>query len=76
MKFRVLIASFLEADKVERIGAVDPRIEVVYEPELLPAPRYPGDHKGESLSRSLEDETRWRRLLANADILFDFDPTQ
>lgn len=72
---KVLIASFLEADHVERIRAVDPRLEVVYEPELLRPPRYAADHKGGPLERTPEQEARWRHYLAEADILFDFDQT-
>jgi len=42
----VLIASPLEADLAARIAAVDPRLTVLYEPGLLPVPRYPADHSG------------------------------
>jgi phosphoglycerate dehydrogenase-like enzyme len=72
---RVLIASFIEAEQVERIRAVDPRLEVIYEPELLRPPRYAADHKGGPLERTREQEARWRALLGTADILFDFDQT-
>jgi phosphoglycerate dehydrogenase-like enzyme len=74
-QLKVLIASFLEGDLVERIREVDPRIEVVYEPELLQPPRYAADHKGSSRERTPEEEERWRQHLAEADILFDFDQT-
>jgi phosphoglycerate dehydrogenase-like enzyme len=40
----------------------------------LARPRYTADHSA-PLSRSPEDEARWRALLAKADILFDFDRT-
>jgi glyoxylate/hydroxypyruvate reductase A len=72
---KVLIASFLEADQVERIRRVDPRLEVIHEPELLRPPRYAADHKGGPMERTPEGEARWRRHLADADILFDFDQT-
>ena len=45
-RLTVVIASYLEAEHVESIRALDPRLEVVYEPELLPPPRYPADHTG------------------------------
>lgn len=48
---------------------------VVWEPELLPEPRYPSDHVGAPLERSAADEARWRAHLAAATILFDFDAT-
>jgi phosphoglycerate dehydrogenase-like enzyme len=72
---KVLIASFLEAEHVARIRTVDPRVEVVYEPDLLRPPRYAADHKGHPLERTAEQEARWCRHLAEADILFDFDQT-
>jgi phosphoglycerate dehydrogenase-like enzyme len=72
---RVLIASFIEAEHVERIREVDPRLEVIYEPNLLRPPRYAADHKGSPMERTPEQEARWRRFLGEADILFDFDQT-
>jgi glyoxylate/hydroxypyruvate reductase A len=74
-KVRVLIASFLEEDQVHRIAEVDPRVEVIYEPGLLRRPRYAADHKGEPRDRTPEQEVRWRQLLGEADVLFDFDQT-
>jgi glyoxylate/hydroxypyruvate reductase A len=68
----VLIASYLEPEHVERIRAAVPNVEVVYEPSLLPPPRYPADHYN-TLERAPADERRWRDLLARADVLFDFD---
>lgn len=71
----VLIASFLEAEHVERIRQVDDRLRVIYEPELLRPPRYAADHTGGPMTRSPEQEARWQALLGQADILFDFDHT-
>ena len=71
----LLIASYLEPEHVARIRAVDERVEVIYEPDLLRKPRYAADHHGVPAPRSPEDESRWRGLLAKADILFDFDHT-
>jgi phosphoglycerate dehydrogenase-like enzyme len=68
---RVLIASPLEAELVERIRAAEPRAEVVYEPDLLPPARYPGDHRGDpEFRRDPEAEARWRALLEAAEVLF------
>ena len=72
---KVLIASYLEPEHVATIRGVDPRVEVIYEPELLRKPRYAADHNGVVVDRSPEDEQRWRGLLAEADVLFDFDYT-
>lgn len=73
-RLTVLIASYLEPDLVERIAAVAPdRIRVVDAPGLLPAPRYAADHAGIRRDLAPADVERWRALLAEADVLFDFD---
>jgi len=74
-KLNVLFASFLEEEHVRRISEVDPRLRVIYEPELLRPPRYAADHTGAPRERTADQEARWRRLLAEVDILFDFDQT-
>ncbi len=67
----VAIATPLEPGFVERIAAVDPRLEVLYEPDLLPPARYPNDHRGvETFRRSAEQEERWRAMLRRAEVLF------
>jgi glyoxylate/hydroxypyruvate reductase len=68
----LLIASYLEPEHVERIRQVDPRLDVIYEPDLLPRSRYPGDHYNR-IDRTPEQQDRWRALMGQADILFDFD---
>ncbi|MDR7544242.1 MAG: D-2-hydroxyacid dehydrogenase [Armatimonadota bacterium] len=70
----VLIASYLEpelVDRIKRVGAV----RVIYEPALLPSPRYPCDHVGHPHRRTTDEERRWRRYLAEAEVMFDFDHT-
>ena len=73
-KFNVLITSYFEPELVDRIRQVDPRLNVIYEPSLLALPRYPADHYGIP-DLTPEHQARWRQLLAEADILFDFDPS-
>ena len=68
----VLITSWLEPEHVERIRRVDPRLEVLHEPEMLAQPRYIADHSAPA-TRTPDQEARWRALLARAEILFDFD---
>jgi phosphoglycerate dehydrogenase-like enzyme len=70
----VLITTYLEPEHIERLRAISPRLDVIYEPELIPSPRYAADHYN-SIQRTAEQEARWRKLLARADIMFDFDPT-
>jgi glyoxylate/hydroxypyruvate reductase len=68
---RVTIGGPLEAELVESIRAVDPRVEVDYDPELWPRPRFPGDHRGvDGFERTPADERRWREMLAVAEVLF------
>ncbi len=68
----VCIASPLEAGHVERIRAVDPALRVLYAPDLLPPVRYIADHKGAPFTRTPEQQQRWRAMLGEADILWDF----
>jgi glyoxylate/hydroxypyruvate reductase len=73
MSTRVLIASPLEHEHVAAIREVDPRVDVLYEPELLPRPRYVADHTGHPPDLTAAQRARWRDLLARADVCFDFD---
>ena len=70
----ILIATPLEAEQVARIATLDPaRYRVVHHPELLPMPRYRADHSGAPRTYTADERARWDALLAEADILFDFD---
>jgi phosphoglycerate dehydrogenase-like enzyme len=67
----VAVATPLEPELVAVIRAVDPRLAVLYEPDLLPTPRYPGDHKGAAtFRRSPEQQDRWRAMLGSAEVFF------
>jgi glyoxylate/hydroxypyruvate reductase A len=68
----VLIASPLESEHVDRIRAVDPRIEVLHDPDLLPRPRYVADHVGAPMTRTPEQEARFLQMLERAEVIFDF----
>ena len=71
---KILIASPLESEHVERIAAAAPgQVEVIYAPDLLPVPRYVADHTGRPRDLSPEQRARWLAHLRDADILFDFD---
>ena len=73
----VFIATPLEAEHVDRIRALDAdRLEVIFEPALLPPTRYTADHSGQdNFALSAEHEERWRGHLARADIVWDFPPS-
>lgn len=73
--YQLLIASYLEEEHVNRIREVDPRINVIYRPDLLRPPRYAADHKGQPIPRHAAQEQEWLDLLSTTDILFDFDQT-
>ena len=67
----VVIASPLEPELVDRLREVDKRLDVQFEPELLPSPRYPSDHHGEEgFERTLEQDERFAALVAGAEVLF------
>jgi glyoxylate/hydroxypyruvate reductase A len=71
---KILIASPLELEEVERIAAAAPgQVEVIYEPDLLPVPRYVADHTGRPRTLSAAQRECWLNHLREADILFDFD---
>ena len=73
-RLTVLIASPLEPALVERIAALAPeRVRVVFEPDLLPEPRYVADHNGRKRDLTPAQRQRWLDHLRAADILFDFD---
>ena len=69
----VLIASYLEPECVELIRTEVPQVDVVYEPELLPRPRYRSDHIGHPVQLPEAGRQRWAELLKSADVMFDFD---
>ncbi len=65
------IATPLDSHFVPVIEAVDDRVEVRYEPDLLPPPRFPGDHVGSrGFHHSPEQRDRWRRMVSDADVVF------
>ncbi len=70
--YKVLIASYLEPEHVERIRKVNRRLDIIFEPDLLAAPKYAADHYSIP-ERTPEQEARWHALLGMADVLFDFD---
>jgi phosphoglycerate dehydrogenase-like enzyme len=70
----VLIASWLDPRHAERIAAAEPdRIELIYEPELLPTTRYEADHHGPPRPLNDEQRRRWQQHLARAEVAFEFD---
>ncbi len=66
----IAIATPLESHFVPIIEAVDERVEVRYEPDLIPPARFPGDHVGpDDFHRSPEQQDRWRRMLEGVEVV-------
>lgn len=66
-----MIATPVEAELVARLREVDERLDVLFEPGLLPPPRFPSDHRGAlDFRRPPDDEERFRGLVAGAEVLY------
>jgi len=69
----VVIASYFEEEYVRRIREVDERLRVLYKDDLVPPPRWPGDHAGpEEWQRTPEDDEAFVEMLGEAEVLYDF----
>lgn len=69
----VVIASYLEEEHVERIRGVGEGLRVLYREDLVPPPRWPGDHAGPpGWRRTEEGEREFQGMLGEAEILYDF----
>jgi phosphoglycerate dehydrogenase-like enzyme len=67
----VAIATPLDGELVAEIRKVDQRLEVLYQPDLLPPTRYPNDHRGVAdFVRTDEGERRWQAMIQQAQVLF------
>jgi phosphoglycerate dehydrogenase-like enzyme len=71
-RVRVLIGTPLEPEFVEQVRAVDPRLDVTFRPDLLGTPRYRADHHPPA-RRDATQEAEFRALLAETEVLYDFD---
>ena len=69
----VVVASFFEEEYIRQIRETDGRLEVLYREDLVPPPRWGGDHSGPTgWRRSPEQEEEFLGMLAEAEVLFDF----
>lgn len=70
----VLIASWLDERHAQRIAAAEPeRVDLIYDPQLLPPPRYEADHHGPPRPLSDGQRRRWGDHLQRAEVSFEFD---
>ena len=69
----MVIGSYFEEEYVARIREVDERLRVLYREDLVPPPRWPGDHIGPSgWRRSEKGDKEFLAMLQEAEILYDF----
>ena len=69
----VVIASYFEEEYIRRIREVDERLRVLYGEDLVPPPRWQGDHVGpEEWERTPENEEAFLEMLGEAEVLYDF----
>ena len=69
----VTIASYLEEEHVEHIREVDERLRVLYREDLVPPPRWPGDHVGPpGWRRTSQGDDDFLSMLEGAEVLYDF----
>lgn len=68
---KVMITTPLERELVQKIERTSPHLEILYDPALLPPPRYPSDHQGDrTFRRTMEGKRRWEEMLYSAEVLF------
>ncbi len=69
----VVITSYLEEEHVQSIRAVDERLRVLYREDLVPPPRWPGDHVGPpGWRRTPQGDEELLAMLREAEVLYDF----
>lgn len=67
----VMITTPIEATLLRPLRSMGDRVEILYEPHLLPPTRYPSDHQGvESFRRDEAGESRFTDMLSRAEVLF------
>lgn len=70
-RLRVAVAAPLAPELAERLVGLEPRIDLRWEPELLPPMRFPADFAGDpGFSRSDAGQRRYEDLLDGADAHF------
>lgn len=76
-RLRVFVCSPLTKENADLIAAADDRIEVVFEPALLPPMRWTGDHNGDpAFTRTPEQQQRFDELCDGADALYGIPDTR
>ncbi len=77
-RLRVVMATPFDGSLCELIVELEPRIDLICEPSLMPARRYPTDYRGDpGFMRTPEQQRRYESMLDSAEALFgipDVDP--
>src|SRR5918912_2228724 len=69
----VVICSYFEEEYITRMRKVDETLQVLYREDLVPPPRWPGDHVGPpGWRRSEGGEEEFLAMLKEAEVLYDF----
>lgn len=79
MSARVFFAAPTPPDAVERIAELEPRLELIYEPDVVPQQRHSGDYSMGLgfLADDADRLARYQELSDSADILYGFlDPAE
>lgn len=70
-RLRVAVATPLPDDLAALITALEPRVELLRRPELLPPQRFPADFSGDpTFRRTLKGQQQFERLLDSAQALY------
>lgn len=77
-RLRVVVATPLSDELIDRIEHLEPRLDIVRDPALLPVARFPGDHVGDpSFRRTPAQQQAFEQLVDTAEALYgvpDEDP--
>src|ERR671921_2146426 len=69
----VVVTSYFEEEYIRRVSGMDERLRVLYREDLVPPPRWPGDHAGpEEWERTPGGEEEFLGMLGEAEVLYDF----
>lgn len=77
-RLRVVMATPLDRNLCERIVELEPRIDLIWEPSLMPPRRYLTDYRGDpAFTRTPAQQHQFDSILDSAEVLFgipDLDP--
>lgn len=76
-RLRVVIAAPFTGELCEVLRRREPRLDLVYEPELLPPMRWPADFDGDpAFRRTPEQQARYDELVDSAEALYGIPETR